>query len=347
MVYNEKIEKFIKDHQGTTVHLTNGTSIRFTKAAAETALHLLKHRFLTDKGVGYNDVFPSIARLAEMAGVKDRAIQLRLAQLERLGLVRRVARYREDGRSTSNRYVFAIPETQHRRSARPAVDRKQQVVKLPNSAPPKPCASKNISHNVQYTPPEQIPYTLKGDVDLNGSTSLDPTYLDHNYNYDRSDADYQQSQTAAISNPTQEIPSEIVVFCSHFQATNTQKAALIRAFNTYGAEITTEAISATLANIDRVKLPFNYAIGAAAQIAQKRQYLATVQQEKEARRIVSEREEIVLRAGWHYRDASRVFGSLRAFAMAVFEVTLLRRADQREIVEEISRRIFSPGQVVA
>ena len=342
MLYNEKIEKFIKDHQGTTVHLTNGTSIRFTKAAAETALHLLKHRFLADKGVGYNDVFPSIARLAEMAGVKDRAIQLRLTQLERLGLVRRVARYREDGRSTSNRYVFAIPETQHRRSARPAVDRKQQVVKLPNSAPPKPCASKNISHNVQYTPPEQIPYTLKGNVDLNGSTSLDPTYLDHNYNYDKSDADYQH-----ISNPTQEIPSEVVVFCSRFKATNTQRAAIFRALNNYGIEIMAEAINATMANIETVKLPFNYAIGTAAQIAQKRQYLAALQQEKNIKKAAAEREEIVLRACFRYRDALRIFNSARAFAMAVFDVALLRRADQREIIEEISRRIFSPGQVVA
>lgn len=340
---NVEIRLFIERYQGKTVHLANGTSVRFTAAAAETALHLLSHRLPADEG-GYHDVFPSVSRLAEMAQKTDRAIQLRLVQLERLGLIRRISRFREDGRSTSNYFMFAIPEVLFKKAQRAAVDISTRPRK---ASPPKAGASMVSLTRKDFTPPTNQPFTLKGDVDLKRTTTLDPTYLDHNYYYDRLIAHYQQPQTTPIPEPAQEIPSAVVVFCSRFQATKKQKEALLRAVNNYGSEIVTEAIKTTLANIDRVKMPFNYAIGAAAQIAQKRQYLAVLQQEKETRKTEAEREEVILRAGWRYRDASRVFGSLRAFAMAIFEVTLLRRADQREIIESLSRRILSPAQDVA
>ncbi len=262
MLDNVEIRKFIEDYQGKTVHLVNGTSVRFTKAAAETAMHLLSHRRLADEG-GYHDVFPSIGRLATLAGVKDRAIQLRLRQLERLGLVRRVARYREDGRSTSNRYVFAIPERQQRHPARSAVDKKRPSVKLPNSASPKTCVSKKILPRVQDTPRASYPYTLKGDVNLKRST-LDPTYLDQS-NHNVVTSTFPQSHPGTNTGSSA-APAEVVVFCNRFQATPKQKEALLRAVQCYGLENVKEAITITMTNITAVKLPFNYVIGTAARI---------------------------------------------------------------------------------
>jgi hypothetical protein len=344
---NVQIRNFIEAYQGKTVHLTNGTSIRFTKAAAETALHLLSHRLPADEG-GYHDVFPSISRLAEMAGKTERAIQLRLVQLERLGLIRRISRFRSDGRSTSNFYIFAIPAGLFQKQHRPSVDKKYQATQPRKSSSPKPCDPAVSFSRVRFTPPTGQPFTLKGDVDLKRTTTLDPTYLDNNYNHDIQDTDYQQSQTAAIPKPSEATPSEVVVFCSHFQATKKQKAALLRAVNNYGAEIVTEAIKTTMANIITVKLPFNYAIGAAARISQKQQYLAVLQQEKEARKIESERENIVFEACFHFRNDIRIFkNSSRAFARAVLFVTNLGRPDQRQIIESLSRRILSPAQDVA
>ena len=343
---NVEIRNFIERYQGKTVHLANGTSLRFTNATAETALHLLSHRLPADEG-GYHDVFPSIARLAEMAGKTERAIQLRLVQLERLGLIRRISRFRSDGRSTSNFYIFAIPAVLFQKQHRPSVDKKYPATQPRKSSSPKPCVPAVSLSRACFTPPTGQPFTLKGDVNLKRSTS-DPTYLDNNYNHDIQDTNYQQSQTAAIPKPSEATPSEVVVFCSYFQATKKQKEALLRAVNNYGAEIVTEAIKTTMANIVTVKLPFNYAIGAAARISQKQQYLAVLQQEKEARKIESERENIVFEACFHFRNDIRIFkNSSRAFARAVLFVTNLGRPDQRQIIESLSRRILSPAQEVA
>jgi hypothetical protein len=343
---NIQIRNFIERYQGKTVYLADGTSLRFSNAAAETALHLLSHRLPADEG-GYHEVFPSISRLAEMAGKTERAIQLRLVQLERLGLIRRISRFRSDGRSTSNFYIFAIPAVLFQKQHRPSVDKKYQATQPRKSSSPKPCDPAVSLSRACFTPPAGQPFTLKGNVNLKRSTS-DPTYLDNNYNHDTHDTNYQQSQTTAIPKPSEATLSEVVVFCSHFQATKKQRAALLRAVNNYGAEVVTEAIKTTMVNILTVKLPFNYAIGAAARIAQKRQYLAVLQQEKEARKIESERENIVFEACFHFRNDIRIFkNSSRAFARAVLFVTNLGRPDQRQIIESLSRRILSPAQEVA
>mgnify|MGYP000992875762 CR=1 FL=1 len=331
---NVQIRNFIEAYQGKTVHLTNGTSIRFTKAAAETALHLLSHRLPADDG-GYHDVFPSIGRLAQLAGKTDRAIQMRLVQLERLGLTRRISRYREDGRYTSNYYIFSVPEVL-RKQQRLAVDKKRSATIQLKPSPPMACkffVSKDSLSRDRFTIPSHQPFTLKGNVNLKRSTTSDPTYLD-------------QSNHNTVT-PKALGDTEVVVFCNRFQATPNQKEALLRAVQCYGPETVREAITITMANITAVKLPFNYVIGTAARIAQKQQYLAVLQQEKEARKIESEREEIVLKACFRYRDASRIFDSSRAFAVAVLEVIILRRPDQREIIEELSRRILIPSQDVA
>jgi hypothetical protein len=105
---NVEIRNFIDAFQGQTLYFPDGTHARFTRETVETALHLLSYRLPADDG-GYHDVMPSIGRLAELAGKKDRAIQLRLTQLEKIGLIRRISRFRPDGRSISNYFIFAIP----------------------------------------------------------------------------------------------------------------------------------------------------------------------------------------------------------------------------------------------
>jgi hypothetical protein len=343
MIDNVEIRNFIEKYQGKTVHLTNGTSIRFTKAAAETALHLLSHRLPADEG-GYHDVFPSKARLATKAGITERAIQMRLVQLERLGLVRRVSRFREDGRSTSNYFMFAIPNVL-KKPQRLAVNKKHSIAQPPKSSPQNPCGSVRSLSQERFLPPADQPFALKGDVDLKRSTTSDPTYLDQSNHNIVTPAFPQSHQGANAASPA--APAEVVVFCNRFQATPKQKEALLRAVQYYGLETVKEAFTVTMANITAVKLPFNYAIGAAARISQKQQYLAVLQQEKEARKTEAERENIILRACYQFQDCIRVFDSARAFAIAVLEVTNLRRPDQRQIIESLSRRILSPAQEVA
>jgi hypothetical protein len=334
MPENVEIRSFIEKYQGKTVHLANGTSVRFTNAAAETALHLLRHRLPADDG-GYHDVFPSIARLAEMAGKTERAIQMRLVQLERIGLIRRISRFRSDGRSTSNVYIFAIPAVLFQKQRRPAVDEKYQVKQHRISSPPTSCDPAVSLSQARFTPQGQKPFTLKGDVDLKRSTTSDPTYSDQlNHN---------------TITPKPPVDTDVVVFCNRFKATAKQKEALLRAVRYYGLEIVKEAITIAMTNITTVKLPFNYVIGTAARIAQKNHYLAELQLAKEQQKQAAEREEIILKACYQYRNVSRCFDSARALAVAILDVIeqLRCRPDQRTIIEDISRRILIPSQAVA
>ena len=238
MLDNVDIRNFIEDYQGKTVHLTNGTSIRFTKAAAETALHLLSHRLPADEG-GYHDVFPSKARLATKAGITERAIQMRLVQLERLGLVRRVSRFREDGRSTSNYFMFAIPNVL-KKPQRLAVNKKHSIAQPPKSSPQNPCGSVRSLSQERFLPPADQPFALKGDVDLKRSTTSDPTYLDQSNHNIVTPAFPQSHQGANAASPA--APAEVVVFCNRFQATPKQKEALLRAVQYYGLETVKEAL---------------------------------------------------------------------------------------------------------
>lgn len=55
--------------------------------------------------------FPSLATIANMSGVSVRTAQRSLADLERVGLISRVERTRENGSQASSRYFLNVPES--------------------------------------------------------------------------------------------------------------------------------------------------------------------------------------------------------------------------------------------
>src|SRR3990167_6335918 len=67
------------------------------------AIHLYA---VLDRHEGPGQVYPSVARLSRLTAQSARNVQLLLAELESVGAVVIVPRYREDGTQRSNRYVL-------------------------------------------------------------------------------------------------------------------------------------------------------------------------------------------------------------------------------------------------
>lgn len=325
VILNDQLYKFVEKHRGSTVHLINGRTVRFSREAAETALLLLTFRRMNDQD-GYNPVFPSLATLAARAGISVRAMQMRLSQLETLGLVRRIPAWRPDGRSTSNRYEFAIPSVVDK----PSVIRRSRKSSSPNrrATTPKP-------EMQDCTPLPAQPFTLKAYV----SNSVTPrsTYLDQpNHN--------QNAQPAELSTTD----AVVVQFCYQLGARDEDRRLMKRALDQFGLEATRKAIQITMNQFERVHVsPFRYAYGVALNQYQLEQ--VRIAAEKERARRKTETELIYLRSVIlsRFEINREIFGPRRAMAIAVVEIARAEATGKvaagtyRPLVEQISRELLT------